>query len=39
MVGDIMGDHRQALAEVESPYFTFGDAVRLRKSCVLAHVL
>jgi hypothetical protein len=39
MVGDIMGDHRQFLAEMESPYCIFGGAVRLRKSCVPAHVL
>jgi hypothetical protein len=39
MVGDIMGDHVQFLVEVKSPYCIFGDAVCLRKSCVLAHVL
>src|SRR5215208_3044332 len=39
MFCDKMGNHRRALAEVESPYFIFGGAVRLRKSCVLAHVL
>jgi hypothetical protein len=39
MIGYIMGDHRQSLAEVESSYRVFGGAVCLRKSCVLAHVL
>ena len=39
MVGDKMGDHGRSLADVESPYRIFDGAVRLRKSCVLAHVL
>jgi hypothetical protein len=39
MFGDKMGNHRRSLAEVESPYFILGNAVCLRKSRVLAHVL
>jgi hypothetical protein len=38
MVGDIMGNHGQPLAKVESPYCIFGGSVRLLQSCVLAHV-
>src|SRR5215210_2243904 len=39
MVGDKMGDHGRSLAEVESPYFILGGAIRFHQSRVLAHVL
>src|SRR5215203_4425504 len=39
IVGDKMGDHGRSLAEVESPYFILGGAIRLHQSGVLAHVL
>ena len=39
MFGDGMGDRGRSFAEVESPCFIFGGAVRLRQARVLAHVL
>src|SRR3712207_3475480 len=39
MFGDGMADRGRSFAEVESPFFIFGGADRLRQARVLAHVL